>query len=196
MSPVFPNQIPKEEIKHLPLMKFAGDIHLINTVEELNDAMHELKNQPFLGFDTETKPTFSKGEYNQTALIQLSTQSDAYIIRVKELGICNSLKNLLEDREILKVGISIRDDIKELKKFRPFRAEGFLDLNDIAADLGITQIGMRSLVGIFLKGRVSKSQQTSNWESKELSNGQLTYAATDAWICNKIYAMLDEKGCL
>ena len=104
------------------------------------------------------------------------------------------LKNLLEDREVLKIGISIRDDIKELKKLRPFRPGGFIDLNDIAAELGITQIGMRSLAGIFLKGRVSKSQQTSNWESKELTAGQLSYAATDAWICTKIYTMLQQKG--
>ncbi|WP_258098739.1 3'-5' exonuclease [Marinoscillum pacificum] len=175
-------------------MKFSGTIHLIATEEELNDALKGLQREPFLGFDTETKPTFNKGEYNQTALIQLSTMTDAYIIRVKDLGINNPLKNLLEDREILKVGISIRDDIKELKKLRPYRPGGFIDLNDIAADLGITQIGMRSLAGIFLKGRVSKSQQTSNWESKELSAGQLSYAATDAWICTKIYSMLSQKG--
>tara|TARA_B100001245_G_C22851019_1_gene409108 strand:- start:623 stop:1204 length:582 start_codon:yes stop_codon:yes gene_type:complete len=191
---MFPSHIPKEEIKHLPLMKFSGTIHLIKSEEELNDALKVLLREPFLGFDTETKPTFNKGEYNQTALIQLSTMTDAYIIRVKDLGINNPLKNLLEDREVLKVGISIRDDIKELKKLRPFRPGGFTDLNDIAADLGITQIGMRSLAGIFLKGRVSKSQQTSNWESKELSAGQLSYAATDAWICTKIYTMLSQKG--
>ncbi len=191
---MFPSHIPKEDIKHLPLMKFSGTIHLIATEEELNDALKGLQREPFLGFDTETKPTFNKGEYNQTALIQLSTMTDAYIIRVKDLGINNPLKNLLEDREILKVGISIRDDIKELKKLRPYRPGGFIDLNDIAADLGITQIGMRSLAGIFLKGRVSKSQQTSNWESKELSAGQLSYAATDAWICTKIYSMLSQKG--
>lgn len=191
---MFPSQIPKEEIKHLPLMKFGGTIHLVSTEEELNDALHQLKDEPFLGFDTETKPTFNKGEYNQTALVQLATMTDAYIIRVKDLGINNPLKNILEDREMPKVGISIRDDIKELKKIRPFRPESFIDLNDIAAELGITQIGMRSLAGIFLKGRVSKSQQTSNWESKELTTGQLTYAATDAWVCTKIYGMLLQKG--
>jgi ribonuclease D len=191
---MFPSQIPKEDIKHLPLMKFDGKIHLINTEDEFKEAFHILAKSDFLGFDTETKPTFNKGEYNQTALIQLSTLTDAYIIRVKELGITNHLKNLLEDREILKIGISIRDDIKELKKLRPFRSGGFVDLNDIAAELGITQIGMRSLAGIFLKGRVSKSQQTSNWESKELTTGQLSYAATDAWICTKIYTMLQQKG--
>lgn len=193
---MFPSQIPKEEIKSLPLMKFSGKIHLINTEAELLEAVKILQKEPFVGFDTETKPTFNKGEYNQTALIQLATLNNAYIIRVKELGINNVLKNFMEDRDLLKVGISIRDDLKELKKMRPFKPGGFIDLNDIAAELGITQIGMRSLTGIFLKGRVSKSQQTSNWESQELTTGQLTYAATDAWICTKIYTMLDQKGYL
>ncbi len=193
---MFPSQIPKEEIKSLPLMKFSGKIHLINTEAELLEAVKILQKEPFVGFDTETKPTFNKGEYNQTALIQLATLNNAYIIRVKELGINNVLKNFMEDRDLLKVGISIRDDLKELKKTRPFKPGGFIDLNDIAAELGITQIGMRSLTGIFLKGRVSKSQQTSNWESQELTTGQLTYAATDAWICTKIYTMLDQKGYL
>ncbi|MEQ8471919.1 MAG: 3'-5' exonuclease [Marinoscillum sp.] len=193
---MFPSQIDKEDVKTLPLLRFGGKIHLIDDEEKLKDLISALGNEAYLGFDTETKPTFNKGEYNQTSLVQLSTMDDAYIIRVKDLGINNVLKNLLEDRDVLKIGISIRDDLKELKKMCAFRAGGFIDLNDIAADLGITQIGMRSLAGIFLKSRVSKSQQTSNWESRELSSGQLSYAATDAWICFKIYHMLLKKGYL
>lgn len=191
---MFPSQIAKEEIKELPLIRFEGNIHLVDSEEALAAAIKQIHKEKMLGFDTETKPTFNKGEYNQTALIQLSTMKDAYIIRLKELGIHNLLKNLLEDREIVKIGISIRDDIKELKKIRSFRPEGFIDLNTIAAELGVTQIGMRSLSGIFLKARISKSQQTSNWEAKELTVGQQSYAATDAWVCIKIYKMLEEKG--
>lgn len=191
---MFPSQIAKEEIKELPLIRFEGMIHMVDSEESLKTAIEALNQEKVLGFDTETKPTFNKGEYNQTALIQLSTLDNAYIIRIKEMGIPNLLKNLLEDRSIQKVGISIRDDLKELRKIRPFRAEGFVDLNGIAAELGVTQIGMRSLTGIFLKARISKSQQTSNWEARELSPGQQLYAATDAWVCIKIYDMLQEKG--
>lgn len=191
---MFPSQIAKEEIRELPLIRFEGTIHVVDSEEALAQAVEQLQKEKILGFDTETKPTFNKGEYNQTALIQLSSMRNAYIIRIKEIGIPNLLKNLLEDREIIKIGISIRDDLKELKKIRPFRPEGFVDLNSIAGDLGVTQIGMRSLSGIFLKARISKSQQTSNWEAKELSPGQQSYAATDAWVCIKIYKMLCEKG--
>lgn len=191
---MFPSEIAKEDIQNLPLIRFGGKIHLVDSEKALLAALQLLEHEMILGFDTETKPTFNKGEYNQTALIQLSTLTDAFIIRIKDLGISNPLKNLLEDPDVTKVGISIRDDLKDLKKCRNFRPGGFVDLNDVAGELGIRQIGMKSLSGIFLKSRISKSQQTSNWESRELSNGQLSYAATDAWVCIKIYKMLLDKG--
>lgn len=193
---MFASSIAKDQIRHLPLIKFDGETHLIETPEALAEALSILRKESVLGFDTETKPTFTKGAYNNTAIIQLATMTDAYLIRINELGISDSLKCFLEDESIKKIGISIRDDLKELQAIRPVDTAGFVDLNDIAKDLGITQIGMRSLVGIFLNSRVSKSQQTSNWEVKELSQGQILYAATDAWVCIKIYRMLDEKGYL
>lgn len=193
---LFASSIPKDEIKNLPLLKFEGEIHVVETMDQMYKAFQALNKEKILGFDTETKPTFKKGEYNNTALIQLSTLTEAYIIRINELGIPEVLKNLLENEDILKIGISIRDDLKELNAIKVINTDSFLDLNDIAKDFGIIQIGMRSLVGIFLESRVSKSQQTSNWEAKELSIGQATYAATDAWVCIKIYTMLQKKGYL
>lgn len=193
---MFDSSIPKEVIKNLPLIRFEGKVHLISNESELKDALTELRSCELLGFDTETKPTFVKGHYNHTALVQLATMTNAYLIRINETGIPDRLKAFFEDRTVLKVGISIRDDLKELKAIRPLKPAGFLDLNDVAKDFDITQIGMRSLTGIFLKARVSKSQQTSNWEARELSEGQLLYAATDAWVCFKIYKMLQDKGYL
>ena len=191
---MFPNFIPKEDIPSLPLIRFEGNIHLIDTPEELAHAIRNLRQEEIVGFDTETKPTFNKGEYNHTALIQFATPKDAYLIRINALGIPPSLKSILEDQVLQKVGISIRDDLKDLKRISSFKPGGFIDLNDIARELGVTQIGMKSLSGIFLKSRISKSQQTSNWESKELTKAQQSYAATDAWVCVKIYALLQKKG--
>lgn len=193
---MFRTSIPKEDVRNLPLIRFDGTVHVVDNLEKLSEAIEKLEKEELLGFDTETKPTFNKGEYNETALIQLSTMSDAYLIRVKELGIPNTLKNLLENKGILKIGISITDDLKELKHHRSFEPGGFIDLNQVAKEFGITQIGMKSLTGIFLKSRVSKSQQTSNWEANELSEPQQFYAATDAWVCIKIYQMLEQKGYL
>ncbi|MFT6882563.1 MAG: ribonuclease D [Marinoscillum sp.] len=191
---MFESSIDKEEVKLLPLAKFEGDIRVISTQEEALEVVRELQNEAYLGFDTETKPTFNKGEYNHTALIQFSTLTKAYLFRINEMGLIAPLKMLMEDPSVLKIGISIRDDLKELRAFSPFNPTGFLDLNDIAKSLGITQIGMRSLAGIFLGERISKNKQTSNWESQELSPAQQIYAATDAWICLKMYKLLQNKN--
>lgn len=191
---MFPSSIPKEEIQHLPLIRFQGKIHLIETEKALNEAIRSMSKQKTWGFDTETKPTFIKGDYNHTALLQFATIQEAYLIRVSLLGIPKRLKSFLEDPEYKKIGISLRDDLKDMRKLEPFSPEGFIDLNNIAKELGIVQIGMRSLTGIFLQSRISKSQQTSNWENSELSAAQQSYAATDAWVCFKIYKLLDEQG--
>lgn len=193
---MFRTSIPKEDIRNLPLIRFDGKIHIVDSPEALKKVLQELEKEQIVGFDTETKPTFNKGEYNSTALIQLATQTDAYLLRIKNLGIPNSLKSFFENPDVLKIGISISDDLKDLKLRRAFKPKGFIDLNDVAKEFGITQIGMKSLTGIFLKSRVSKSQQTSNWEVVELTTGQQMYAATDAWVCLKIYKMLEKKGYL
>ncbi len=193
---MFATSILKEEVRKLPLIRFEGSIHLIDTKEKLDEIIPILQNESVLGFDTETKPTFTKGAYNHTALIQFSTLKDAYLIRINLLDIPNNLKNLLEDSSVTKIGISIRDDLKELRAMREFNPQGFIDLNSVAKELGITQIGMRSLTGIFLSSRISKSQQTSNWENQEMTSSQQFYAATDAWVCLEMYLLLKEKGAI
>lgn len=193
---MFPTSIPKHDIQNLPLLRFEGKIHLIDTLEKLREATQVLQKEPMLGFDTETKPTFVKGEYNYTALVQFTTLTEAWLIRIKDMGLPADLLAILQDKKIKKIGISIRDDLKELKKIRPFKPGGFIDLNDIAKDMGITQMGVKNLTGIFLNRRISKSQQTSNWENPVLSEAQKYYASTDAWVCIKMYEMLDRKGYL
>jgi len=191
----FRESITKEEVQQLPLIKFEDEIHIVNTFEKQKEALKILNQHTVLGFDTETKPTFNKGEYNKTALIQLATEEDAYLFKINEIGLTAPLIDLLSNNDIQKIGISIKDDLKDLKKMEPtFKPAGFDDLNDISKALGIKQIGMRSLSGIFLDHRVSKSQQTSNWENNPLTEAQQRYAATDAWICIKIFNMLDAKG--
>ncbi|MFY0606024.1 MAG: 3'-5' exonuclease domain-containing protein 2 [Cyclobacteriaceae bacterium] len=193
---MFASSIPKEEVKKLPLIRFEGNIHMIDTLEKLDEIIPILQNEKALGFDTETKPTFTKGAYNHTALIQFSTLTDAYLIRINLIGMPDNLVSLLEDPAVTKIGISIRDDLKELRAIRRYESQGFVDLNNLAKDLGITQIGMRSLTGIFLASRISKNQQTSNWENEVMTTGQQYYAATDAWVCLKMYLMLKEKGAI
>lgn len=186
--------ITKAEVQDLDIIRFDGEIEIIDSAKDLHVLLKDLSFEEYLGFDTETKPSFTKGEYYDPALLQISTLEKAYLIRLKKTGFTDSLINFLEDRRIKKIGISIRDDLKDMQKVRDFNPGGFIDLNHVADRLGITQIGVRSLAGIFLGKRVSKSQQTSNWENDELSPAQQNYAATDAWICLHMYMKLQFRG--
>lgn len=188
--------ITKEEVQQLDIIRFEGDIRVIDTTDDLEDALQELEQEDVIGFDTETKPSFKKGEYHDPAIIQLSTLETAYLLRIQKTGFTDELKSFLENKKTKKIGISIRDDLKDMRKVREFEPGGFVDLNTVADRLSIQQIGVRSLTGIFLNRRVSKGQQTSNWENEELTPNQQTYAATDAWICLKIYRSLQMRGFL
>lgn len=194
MNKALAENITKEDIKHLPLLAFQGEIEIIDNEEDCRIAINKLRNKDILGFDTETKPAFIKGEYNPTALIQLATDEIAYLFRLNKIGYPKSLFDLFEDATITKLGISIMDDLKDLQKVRAFTPHGFTDLNNTAKELGIQHIGVRKLAAIFLEHRISKSQQVTNWENDELTQGQQRYAATDAWICLEIHNQLTRKG--
>jgi ribonuclease D len=193
---VFPESISKEAIKELPLLTFKGTLHVIDQPEMVGQAVHTLKQHYCVGFDTEKKPTFQKGAYNPTALVQLSTSSDAYLFRINKTGFHRDLISILSDESILKIGVGIRDDLEDLKKLQNFNPGGFVELIDLTKELGIQNSGVRNLSGIFLKKRVSKNQQTSNWENETLTKAQQLYAAADAWVPFEIYTMLEEKGFL
>ncbi len=191
---MYPKTISKEEIQGLPLVRFDGEIHVIDSHKKVNGVFRKLESNEFLGFDTEKKPTFIKGQYHPTALVQLSTLHEAFLFRISEIGFHKGLKRLLESDEVKKVGISIRDDIAELNQVSRFLPKGFIELNNVASDIGIRKAGVRNLCAIFLERRVSKNQQTSNWENKVLTSAQANYAATDAWVCAEIYYQLSKKG--
>lgn len=188
--------IDKKEVQELDTIRFEDEIIVIDSKEDLVEVLAKLSREEVLGFDTETKPSFKKGEYHAPAIIQIATLQTAYLIRIQKTGYTNELKTFFESPTIKKIGISIRDDLKDLQKVRPFKPGGFIDMNSIAQRFQISQIGVRSLTAIFLNKRVSKGQQTSNWENEELTDAQKGYAATDAWICLKIYITLQQKGFL
>lgn len=179
--------ISKEELKLLPLLQFEGEMILITTPESLQIAIEELSEYKIIGFDTETRPAFKKGEYHPTSLIQISTEDKCFLVRTLSTGLTDPIIDLFENGDILKIGIALHDDLKDLKKNRPFEPQGFVDLNAKATSMGMENIGAKNLSGIFLKGRISKNQQTSNWENPLLTEAQQIYAATDAWVCLKIY---------
>nr|WKN39422.1 3'-5' exonuclease domain-containing protein 2 [Tunicatimonas sp. TK19036] len=198
---MFAKQITKEEINNLPLRKYEGKIVLITKTDDLEAVFEELEQYPVVGFDTEARPSFRKGVRYDTSLIQLSVPNKTYIIRLNYTGISLVFADFFANSAIKKVGISIKDDLKDLRKLCAkhqvaFDPENVLDLNDTAKKLDVHHAGVRKLTAIFLGFRVSKAQQTSNWENLQLTEPQLRYAATDAWVCLEIHRRLESLGYL
>lgn len=189
----FKKSITDDELLELPHSFFEGKIHLIEKVEELTDAVNYLKKQPILGFDTETRPTFKKGQSHQVALLQLSTEDEAFLIRTNMIGLSPGLVKILASPAILKIGVAIRDDIKILQKIAPFKPGGFVELQDLVKDFGIENFSLKKLAAIVHGVRISKSQRLTNWEATVLTEQQQIYAATDAWIACMIYNGLTQK---
>ncbi len=194
MTDIFIKKISKEDIQNLPLLAFEGKIHMADDENTLKDVLSLLADHMILGFDTEKKPTFIKGDHNSTALVQLSTTEDAFLFRLNQIGYSKALFDVFSNPKITKIGISLSDDVKELQKIKRFRSANFVDLNTIAKKMGIIHNGVRKLAAIFLNGRISKNQQTSNWENETLTSAQRRYAATDAWVCIKIYDEMLKRG--
>ncbi|HKJ43950.1 MAG TPA: 3'-5' exonuclease [Sunxiuqinia sp.] len=189
---MFIESITKEALADLPLHAFDGEIALVENERQYDAAINYLKNQEVLGFDTETKPSFKRGQVNQVALLQLATSEKAFIFRINKIGLPNRLKNILSNENITKVGVAIRDDIKTLQKVNPFTPGGFIELQDEVKDHGIQDFSLKKITGIVLGFRISKSQRLSNWESDDLTDAQLSYAATDAWVSCEIFNSLIE----
>lgn len=163
---------------------------MVDDPEAVPEAVDMLKSYDVLGFDTETKPAFRKGIINGVALLQLSSSERAFVFRLNMTGLPAPLVSLLSDSKVIKVGAAIRDDIKSLKKLTPFKPAGFVELQDLVKEYNISDSGLRKIAAIVLGIQISKSQQVSNWERKVLTDAQLIYAATDAWVCHEVYRKL------
>ena len=187
---MFQSTIDKEELKKLPLQAFTGTIHVIDSMAGLRKYLPVLKQEKVMGFDTETRPSFRKGQVNQISLVQLATPFHAFLFRISALSLPDKLIELFEDDSIIKVGAALHDDLIDLRRIRDFKAGGFLDLQKYVGAFGIENKGVAKLSGIVLGFRISKNQQLSNWDAKKLSEAQKEYAATDAWVCLRIYQEL------
>jgi ribonuclease D len=190
---MFEKSITKEEIEKLPLIAFDGQIIEIENISDTKNASKYLAKQNLLGFDTETKPNFKKGGKNNVALLQLSTEEYSFLFKLKKTGIPDSLAKILSDENIIKVGVALKDDLTGLKKYSDFKQNGFVELQSYVKNFGIEDMGLKKLTAIILGYKISKSQQVTNWESDKLTSAQKTYAATDAWICQKIFKKLNEN---
>ena len=189
---MFIESITPEELQKLEFASFPGKITVIDSVgAEFNRAIAYLRSQKVIGFDAETRPTFtpSQPRYN-VSLLQLSGPDKAFLFRLNRIGMHRRLCNLLASEKIVKVGAAIHDDIRGLQVVHGFKAAGFVDLQKIGWEWGIRDKAVKKMTAIILGFRISKTQQLSNWEAANLSESQCKYAATDAWVCREMYLKL------
>lgn len=186
----FQQNISNDELSALAKCTFQGEVEIIDTEEKAVDACNYLMSCQRIGFDTETRPSFKPGVCNKTALLQLSSGGRCFLFRLSQMKLDKPIIKVLESEDVMKVGAAVRDDIKGLQALRNFRARNFLDLQNIASEWGIEDKSVRKLAAIVLGESVSKAQRLSNWEAANYTPAQISYAATDAWVCLAIYETL------
>ena len=184
--------ISPDEIASLQLASFPGEIVVVDEEGPLMDqAVRYLKRLTVLGFDTETRPTFSPDQPSSgTALLQLSSGGKAFLFRLKKCGLPRTLAAVLASPKVLKVGAATLDDVRGLQRITKFNPKGFIDLQNMVWEYGIRDKSVKKMAAIILGVKISKAQQLSNWEAEHLSEGQQRYAATDAWVCREMYLRL------
>jgi len=187
---MYKENITVEELAKRELSWFKGEIVLVDNLKTFYEVFPRLLVSDLLGFDTETRPTFKKGRKNSVSLIQLSTGDLACLFRINKIGIPDELVKLLSDPSVTKAGVAVHDDIRFLKGVKKFSPDGFIDLQNFVKDFGIQSSGLKKLAAIVLGFRISKRQQVTDWEAEQLTEAQLVYAATDAWVCYQIYKKL------
>lgn len=179
--------ISKQQLSVLPAAQFNGELRLVEDEEEIKDAIDKLRESDIIGFDTETRPTFRKGQSNTVSLIQLSTRKTCYLFRINHVGLAKPIVDLLEDPSIKKIGLSIHDDFHNLNKIMEIHPEGFIELQNYVKKFRIADNSLTKIYAIIFGKRISKGQRLTNWEADQLTSSQQAYAALDAMACVEIY---------
>ena len=186
--------ISHEEISALPIRRYEGEVRVVNTEAALREAMLDIRQERITGFDTETRPAFSKGESYLPCLVQIATARRVYLLQLQQLDCSQALAGFMADRNIVKAGVALAGDVGKLKQLFPFEAAAVVDLGHIAKRHGNTQTGLRNLAALFLGWRMAKGAKTTNWSIPQLSEVQIGYAATDAWASRELYLCFENLG--
>lgn len=182
--------IPKETLAELPVVTYPGGIDAVTVIDNVSKAkiaLRALNKYRYIGFDTETRPSFQRGQVNKVALLQLSTGEHCYLFRLNKPGIFEAVRPILENPEIIKVGLSVHDDFNSLRRRGDINPAGFLDLQDYCRAFHIVDISLQKIFAIVFGEKISKSQRLTNWEAETLNDSQQIYAAIDAWACLELY---------
>ncbi len=196
LPPHIPREISREDMVALPIRRYEGEVVLVEAHRQLVRAMDDIGHERVVGWDTETRPAFRKGESHLPALLQVATGSAVYLFQLTRLDVSREVAAFFGAAGTIKAGVSVADDLRQLKKVFALEEQTVLDLGKLAHRHGLEQTGLRNLAGIFLGFRIPKGNRTSNWAAARLSPQQITYAATDAWACRELYLKFQDLGLL
>ena len=188
--------IGSEELANLPIRRYQGEVSVVATAEELAQALADIRQETVVGFDTETRPAFHKGEDYLPCLVQVATARRVYLWQLQNLDFAAALTELLAAPHIVKAGVALAGDLGQLQRLYPLQPRAIVDLGKVAKRHGNRQTGLRNLAALFLGGRVPKGARTSNWAAPRLTPAQIGYAANDAWISRELYLCFDRLGLL
>ena len=177
----------KQLLADLPRVLFPGHIEVVISESDAERAVQYLMKQPVLGFDTETRPSFTKGRQYAVSLLQVCGGGVCFLFRLNRIGIPQCLIKLLEDKKKTKVALSWHDDLHMLSQRKRFKAGTFIELQNVAGQMGIQDMSLQKLYANIFGEKISKGQRLSNWDADNLSEAQKQYAATDAWACIQLY---------
>jgi ribonuclease D len=180
-------RISKEVLASLPIRRYEGEVRMVATAQDVEHALADIRGEAVVGLDTETRPSFSKGESYLPCLVQVATARVVYLFQLSHVNAFPVITELLHAPSIAKAGVALAHDLRSLKRVFPFDERNVIDLGLIARRCGLSQTGLRNLAGIFLGIRIPKGNRTSNWAARHLSQAQITYAATDAWVCRELF---------
>ena len=181
------SKFDKKRITNLPIVQFPGRIITIVSETDADKAVDYLLSRDILGVDTETRPTFHKGEQHKVALLQVASRDTCFLFRLNDIGMPASIIRLLEDQTVPKIGLSWHDDILSLHRRTEFTPGYFIDLQNVVGEIGIKDLSLQKLYANLFHQKISKRQRLTNWEADILNDKQKQYAATDAWSCIKLY---------
>jgi ribonuclease D len=182
--------ITREQVNALPIRRYGGDVHVLDA-HGLAPALADILNEAVVGFDTETRPAFRAGEVHLPSLAQVATARAVYLFPLRQRELAAAVADILGREHIVKAGVALRDDLAALRKVIAFSEKSIVDVGALAKRQGAQQTGVRNLAAIYLGFRIPKGAKTTNWARSTLTPQQITYAATDAWVCRELYLKLN-----
>lgn len=172
-----------------------GSVRMVSCLDDARRALAELKEEKWVGFDTESKPTFRKGQKSDGPhLFQFATLDKVFLFHARHEDTLAVVKELLVDPSLTKVGFDLKGDIHQILTRFQVRPESLLDLGRTFRELGYRNtIGATAAVAMIFNRRMhkSKSVTTSNWAARELTERQLRYAANDAYAAIRVFHALE-----